>query len=148
MQGRKAPFTPRALPMQHSHPKITQTPCGIHSISPASPRFKETAKCGRTCSGHGPCWVAWGLQLLQASCHMATPWPTWGLPRAGGPHHHGSFVGMVSPRGGSHLHTLPSGALQLPVPCSRISDPFNEASGEKTPLKSLRPWEQLTHDPS
>lgn len=88
------------------------------------------------CSSHKPPW------------HVATPWPTLGVPGAGARLHPGSFMGTGSPGGGSHLQTPPFGALQPPVQRSKISNPFNEASGKITPLKSLRPWQQLTQDPS
>lgn len=32
--------------------------------------------------------------------------------------------------------------------CSKISNPFNEAFSKTIPLKSFRPWQQLTEDPS
>lgn len=67
---------------------------------------------------------------------------------AGAPPCPGSSMGTENPRGASHLQTLPFGALQPPVQHSKTSNPFNEASGKSIPLKSLRPWQQLTPDPS
>lgn len=77
MQGRRAPVAPRALPVQHSHPEATQAPCGIRSISPTSPRFKETAKWGSTCSGQG---TRQGGLGSAAPTSLPDTWPPLGPP--------------------------------------------------------------------
>lgn len=137
MQTRKVLITSRVLAMQHSHPEATQALRGFHSISPTSPRFKETAKWEAPAQDVDPTGMARGLQFLQASWPHSHPSPTLGVP--GAPLHPGSFMGMESPRGGSHLQTLPFGTLQPPVQRSKISNPFNESSHKIIPLKSLRP---------
>lgn len=78
--------------------------------------------------------------------HMATPLATLHVPGAGGLLQPGTFMGTVGPRGASHLQTCPFGALQPPVQHSKISKPFNEVFSKTIPLKSLRPWQQLTQD--
>lgn len=132
-----------------SHPE--PPPCSTATARPRKPRVASAASVPRARvskkkqNGEGPTQdadptgVAWGLQLPQASLPRGHLLATLGVPGDGASLRPGSFMGTESPGGGSHLQTLPFGALQPPVQRSKISNPFNEASGKIIPLKSFRP---------
>lgn len=70
----------------------------------------------------GPPWVSLELEFPSAlSASWVQEVPAWNTPLA---------------------------ALHPPVQHSKISNLFNESSSKIIPLKSLRPWQQLTPDPS